>query len=574
MGAKLAAVEGTLQRAETKGRANPRGLRDEGHGRLAPPPLRAVPAALEAASSVSDKGRDARAAVDAGGVNRDPSSWPPAVLAWLERWSVPAAEVVELGAGVLEGEKVRALGPEVGGAAGFRTDAGGWYIAHPASPAGLLLPTYAPGDTIPAGWAWRPPSPVPIGGERLKVLRTRASSGGGWWPFGLPVSSSSSAVVIVEGEKDWLALAGPARAAGLSVVGVPGADTWRAEWTGAVLRGRPAVIVALDNDDAGEAGAARILEAAREAGVPAVRQVPPPGKGKDWCDAIGAGVSRDEIVAGWAAAADFVGALGPATASLGPAVVLTVAAAVLEGARASEWPADIVRALGGTAAATDAWDTLGARYLSPELLGVLRSLPSAELEAAGFVRRGTGWMPLRLASSVGVALVPVYHPRKTGVIGWGAAAADGQEWRAGERWPIGLRWPADELLNRGPSSRPLVIVREMLDALALGGPAFGLPGDADADALDVVAVGDEWREEWAELLSGRPAVVLAWSPSCGALPWRVGAAAASAASAVGVPFRASGWRDEAGRRSWRDWPASVVVGVWRRCVEVCRGRSI
>jgi hypothetical protein len=233
---------------------------------------------------------------------------------------------------------------------------------------------------------------------------------------------------------------------------------------------------------------------------------------------------------------------------------------------AETWPVELVRAVGGTDRETGALDA-GARYLGPETLAALRALPVPELAARELVRPVGGKMeglPFLAAAAEGaqVLAVPVYGVQG-GRVGWAAVAADGREWHYGRRWPVGLRRPVEVALALQLPARPVVLVRDMLDALALA-------GEAAAVGLDVVAVGNEWRSDWNKVLRGRPAVVLAPVPHVNAGPVWEQAGRAAAGVGVGV-IQAGWWRRTGGARSWREVPADMAVGAWQRAVEEVRG---
>ncbi len=156
--------------------------------------------------------------------------------------------------------------------------------------------------------------PVPEGEKKSKT-----AFGGKAGLFGvhglLTGAAQKRPVVVAEGEKDW-AVACADLAPDYAVVGISaGAGCWRPEWTEA-LRGRD-VILALDPDAAGEAGAAKARDLLT--GVAAsVRRMAPlfsPGpedaKGKPtWPDGIDLfdalrGPNRKDVKAALEAAADY-----------------------------------------------------------------------------------------------------------------------------------------------------------------------------------------------------------------------------------------------------------------------------
>jgi hypothetical protein len=171
---------------------------------------------------------------------------------------------------------------------------------------------------------------------------------------------------------------------------------------------------------------------------------------------------------------------------------------------------------------------------------------------AGFVRGGSPWGPV--ARGAAPALVaPLFGPGDEVPVGFASMAGD----TIGAGWPVGLRWPCDGTLGRARSSRPVVVVGEVLDALSLGAFAFGLPGEDGALSLDVVAAAG--LVDWAGVLEGRRAVLVA----TGAGP--VAVAVMQAAKAAGVPVAMAG--KVPGADSWRSVAARygrrAVVERWR-----------
>ncbi len=552
-GMRPAKVADVLRRAKAKGESNPRRLPDDspsGKGTLGAAPPVAAPVPVP---DLSGPARDARAAVWAT-AERDPARWPGEVLAWCDAACVIPGEAAALGAGVLDAGRVRDLGEEVGDLAGFRSDDGRrWHRAVVAgAPVGLWIPATGPGEVVPSGWAWRPLRPLVIGENTVKTLRTRRVHGAGWWPFGWP-GDAAEVVALVEGEKDWLALAAGAPA-GWAVVGLPGAQ-WLPGW-GDIIAGRRAVVVALDADEAGDECAAKVLDAARAAGVPAVRVHPPCGK--DWVDALAAGIPRAAFVGLWQSAIDAIpdASLTHPAASGGrslPRDVPGLYDAFLNALNRDPvtWPAELVEAVGGLDAVEDA-AMMGAGIVGDECRALLSRVDADILTAAGFVSNGRPWGPVA-AGAAPVLIVPLFTAA-SGPVGF--VSGDGST--VGERWPVGLRWPGDMLLGRGASSRPVVLVRGVLDALAFGGLAFGLPGEDGVLSLDVVAVGERMRPEWADIIAGRAAVVVALPRESPALTAAVKAAKAAGVPVIGAGTKAKTWRDAAldiGRRA--------VVEHWR-----------
>ena len=580
VGAKSSEVEGVLRRARERATRNPRrGLRDDEAGaaadsRLSPSRGRlasvATPAAVAPVPTVSaedlERYRAARAAVWACAVW---GPWPEPVIAWLEALGLTQRDAVAAGVRFIPGAAVRALGEEVGERAGlWASDSQRWHVpVAEGKPPGLWFPAYAPGGNVPERWTWRPSEPVIIGGQRVKTLQTRATPGAGDWPFGCQALEGAAAVVVVEGEKDWLAFVGAAaacdctseRPGGIRVVGLPGAR-WRPEW-GRIFNGVSRVVVATDCDEAGDNVAAKVLEAARAAGVPEVlrvspRAVPLPEGAKDWCDAL-AVASRDELVAAWR-----------------PLPHCLVRSYTL-------WPAQVLEALGGAAGGYDAED-MGCRHFGGAAAAAFEAAAASEAGRAVLVR--DGWMtpdgkPAGVVAATGAPglLVPLCSPRELEPHGWARWTPLGVvAWtlrQGGGKWPVGLRWPADDVLELGASRRPLVIVPDVGDALVYAGTAFGLPGDdGQVMPLDVVAAGQSWAREWGVIFEGRPGVLLASPPD--ASKWRAGKGAAAAARAAGVPLAVSVLEAVPGRsKMTTSWAALVtsdglrrreVVDVWRQ----------
>ncbi len=193
-----------------------------------------------------------------------------------------------------------------------------------------------------------------------------------------------------------------------------------------------------------------------------------------------------------------------------------------------------------------------------DALEALRSMPERVLRAAGVLdEAGAVWEPLRS----GRALWPVAYPGPAAVP-VGLVCLDPQ----GARPWVGLRWPVARCgyqvgrVPIDPAPRALVIVPEAADALSFDVAALG--GGPAQPVLDVVAIGDEWRDEWSAWFSGREAVLLAWSPS--ARKWRTGDIAARAAARCDVPAVWSDeWPDD-GTSSWRQREPAKVLAWWRR----------
>lgn len=76
---------------------------------------------------------------------------------------------------------------------------------------------------------------------------------------------------------------------GLRAVAIPGTGAFRREWA-ALFDGIPEVVLALDNDDAGREGAARIAEAFAAAGRDGIKSVQWPDGVKDANEYLAAGL--------------------------------------------------------------------------------------------------------------------------------------------------------------------------------------------------------------------------------------------------------------------------------------------
>ena len=118
-------------------------------------------------------------------------------------------------------------------------------------------------------------------GDAKKVLFCRGRAVR--WPFGmhqLQTGPAGTAVLIVEGIPDWLAVHGIYAPYVGCCIALPSAARLRPEWL-SQLAGRQ-VFVALDADEAGERAAAEIIEQLRPVAAP-LRVHPFPGT-KDWAD--------------------------------------------------------------------------------------------------------------------------------------------------------------------------------------------------------------------------------------------------------------------------------------------------
>ena len=72
----------------------------------------------------------------------------------------------------------------------------------------------------------------------------------------------------------------PSDSSRVYVLALPGASSWKPEWA-EYARGRP-VILALDNDAAGEAAVARMTPDLEAAGATKIERLLPPAGQKDW----------------------------------------------------------------------------------------------------------------------------------------------------------------------------------------------------------------------------------------------------------------------------------------------------
>ncbi len=96
------------------------------------------------------------------------------------------------------------------------------------------------------------------------------------------LASSTGVVMLVEGAVDVLAARSLCAAEKLdrTVLGVPGASTWRPEWSS--LFDRREVVLGFDRDDAGQAAASRIGASLMKSGASAVVRRIPRAEHKDW----------------------------------------------------------------------------------------------------------------------------------------------------------------------------------------------------------------------------------------------------------------------------------------------------
>ena len=128
-----------------------------------------------------------------------------------------------------------------------------WLVAHKvvAFDGGFGFPVFdlATGEILDLKRRLLPPIP-----EGEKKSKTAYGGKAGLFGGGALLDQPARTVVVVEGEKDWAVTAHALP--GMCVIGISaGAGCWRPEWTEA-LRGRD-VVLALDADEAGEAGAAK-----------------------------------------------------------------------------------------------------------------------------------------------------------------------------------------------------------------------------------------------------------------------------------------------------------------------------
>lgn len=226
---------------------------------------------------------------------------PPAACEWCEgrridpdvAWSagcrVPSREVLE--------ELLSTHGREALESAGLWRPGGDGRPGRVAwewgdgEPPRLWMPVWSPvWMDAPVAYRWR----AVHAGAKAKALGPRLEA---WrdWPLGVhwpivwrPSATSSAPVVIVEGEPDWLTVAG-ALEPSARVLCMPGTAGWRSHWCG-MLRAASALIVAVHDDGAGQRAAESIGRAVAElwpvpAGRPTIAKVCPPAGG-DWNDAV------------------------------------------------------------------------------------------------------------------------------------------------------------------------------------------------------------------------------------------------------------------------------------------------
>jgi hypothetical protein len=248
----------------------------------------------------------------------------------------------------------------------------------------------------------------------------------------------------------------------------------------------------------------------------------------------------------------------PAT-SCGPSLPCDVAGLLGAFGRAldcdsARWPAEVLAVLGPDA--VDDAAVMGCGIVGDEARELLRSMAAtnegrAVLVNAGFIRNGSPWGPVAKGAAPAL-LAPVFGP-KSGPVGFSTMAGD----IIGEAWPVGLRWPADIVLGAAPSSRPCVIVGDTLDALAFGGLAFGLAGE-DGRVLSLDVLTARSGIDWAGVIEGRAAVVVALPRESPALT-----AAVKAAKAAGVPVIGAGTKAKTWRAAALDIGRRAVVEHWR-----------
>jgi len=500
--------DSVLRRAES--RARPRYLPDEGFTPSAGArsrPLSPVPfpeRERQGPASDADTARAARAAVSSA-MTTEPSDWPADILAWCDAVGVSPSDAAALGCGVFGSRGAADVGKVAGEAAGVYDALKGRWADVWRSGTGrvpcLWIPAWG-ASGVPSGWALRLASPIQLDeGKTLRMVRTAQATGAGWWPFVSAVEGSAG-TVIVEGEKDWLIMAGPARAVGLSVVGLPGAQ-WQEAW-GSLVSGP--VLVALDADDAGDKAAAHVLAWCEAAGVSASRARP---SAKDWGDIVAGGGSPHDIARGWREALDT-----PSPTSAAAALFERLRAALCRDV--SAWPSELRRGIGAAGCREIlAW---GGGWLG-EAARAAVSAASADVLAAAGIRAGdSAW-----AGAVPVALVPRWSIAGRDVAAFAILDAVGSvraTREVAQGGPLGWACPFSE------RSRPVVIVRDALDALAIG-------EEAEREGLEVWAMYQTWQPEWARLLEGRPVGLFfaGWGP------WPAGEAALGDLRALGLDVR-------------------------------------
>ncbi len=121
--------------------------------------------------------------------------------------------------------------------------------------------------------------------HEVKAIRYGRLAWPWWWRVG---ESPVNRVIVVEGLIDLLSIAEAGLKDGEAVMGMPGAAGWKPEWFSALAQkhGNARLDVGLDADDAGNRASEAIIQAAQQAGLRAVRLVPP---SKDWNEALTTG---------------------------------------------------------------------------------------------------------------------------------------------------------------------------------------------------------------------------------------------------------------------------------------------
>lgn len=155
---------------------------------------------------------------------------------------------------------------------------------------GLIVPLWSQiWPDAPVAYRWRPWAE-----KRRAKRKTWAMSGSEpWrqWPL-ISTVKGSRAVVIVEGEPDFLTMWRELSELGISCIGLPGAS-WPEAWD-QLLRFK-AVIVATDADEAGQAVAKKIGLACDQLRI-RFERVEPQGA-KDWSDVVSQGIASAAQIA-------------------------------------------------------------------------------------------------------------------------------------------------------------------------------------------------------------------------------------------------------------------------------------
>jgi len=208
------------------------------------------------------------------------------VLGFARHWGALPADRDQLGE-VREALTAR-FGREVWMCSGLARRDGAWlYAGHR-----LVIPWRAPGVDGSVLSLQRRTLGAPREGEP-KYITTRGRPMRA--PYGcedaLEELGDGVELAIVEGALDVLAMRVLARRAGLAraVVGIPGVEHWAKciDTLGALARGR-AVVIALDDDAAGDRHVGELAKALRGAGAGRIDRARPT-TGKDWCDVLQGG---------------------------------------------------------------------------------------------------------------------------------------------------------------------------------------------------------------------------------------------------------------------------------------------